>query len=202
MQDATKDETAREKWLREQLAAERKRRDAQEESANYHAETVLLAGERLGMTKVGRDGLLASIGAVIARAEQAERERDAAREHAERESNNAAESLSVAGKWMDMAKRAEADNAALLGRIRSTKRLIETGQPLAALADIEEDERHGLTHPGAAMLERMRALEKVREVLGIVVPAGADRRFCCGGRRLDDLMDACAAVDALKPETK
>lgn len=133
--------------LASDLAAERKRREGLEDELHL---------ERLAHT------------AAVTRAEQAERERDEAR-------SELAAKAAVALQWETDARRAGADNAALLERLQVVARKSESFNHAEACGyseDVGESDEDfvpctcsvgmaelcmvGETHPGAALLERMR----------------------------------------------
>jgi hypothetical protein len=86
------------------------------------------------------------------RAEQAERARDEART----QFDNLKECYDSEVRDCE---RVEADNAYLLWRLSDTTALIEAGRVADAIAELAEARRHD-RHRGAALLERLRALEE------------------------------------------
>lgn len=150
------------------------------------------------------------------RAEQAERERDAQRVLL---SNMTTECEHNAAMWREeraARERAEADNAALLVRLAPLIRETTSywtegdGSSLFLARDSEPGpevlDTNGVAalvaafdaeHPGAALLERLRALERVRELLKDGVMGGHIKLI----DECRELSDACAAADALKGET-
>lgn len=100
----------------------------------------------------------------------------------------------------DACERAEADNAALFGALRA---IIEDARAKGYDVTPAGEALLAATHPGAALLERLRALEKVREACepyysGLRSAVGQPGKVLHpNGQRL---YDACAAA-ALKGET-
>lgn len=118
-----------------------------------------------------------------ARAEQAEKEAERLRRQREED----AETVRAA---IDARERAEADNAALLSALRDATNNARRDDPdvwdrVWAVRDAE--------HPGAALLERVRALEAVRDA---AVPFAHAETSSEEERQA--LRDACAGADALK----
>lgn len=145
--------------LEQDLSAERKRREGLEDELHLERLAHTAAVTRADQAERERDAEREAVGlsaedrdSAIQRAEQAERERDAAREGMSGQQRLYAE-------VEEKLERAEADNAALLDGLRTahdphafnTCHGTDCACGVVALLDAH--------HPGAAMLERMRALE-------------------------------------------
>lgn len=199
------DEVAR---LREQLAAERKRREDVE--AEYDRETrranawkeraeqaEALDAERQAEFTRGEWVTTASLREAITRAERAEAERDEARDNHERAvaayQQLERERLSLRAAfddWKARAEAAEADNAALFEAFRSANDPHVrgcSGSPCVCGAIRVMDAQH----PGAALLEYVRALETVRSRIRL---SESGDFFVVA----NDIASACRAADALK----
>lgn len=210
MRDESKDETARERWLRAQLAAERKRREGLEDELHLERLAHTAAVTRADQAERERDAEREAVGlsaedrdSAIQRAEQAERERDSerlAREGAQQHRLEVDARLKEAAErnlgLIDRAELAEADNAALLALATERGCLDlgptvdggnpgscnEQGWPDAGSCHACRATR--TAHPGAAMLERMWALE------GLYAAA---KEFCpCD----DHECEKCSRIDA------
>lgn len=156
------------------------------------------------------------------RAEQAEQDRDEAR------AGEAAAFVAGKAEAREEIERAEADNAALLEAYRRTWSVVQHDNVLHSPACNASDDPLGICtpdcpalyvsnllkadHPGAALLERLRALEKVREAvrkvdtfLDFSEPWAPDHEGPLDPVQLNEaareLVDACAAFDALKGTT-
>lgn len=221
------DETMPYDVLEQELASERKRREAAERERDeervlwQEASGLECGGDPDGVTP---RGLAKYLREVEARAEQAERERDEAR-------SALADAVKVVAETHVARDRAEADNAALLQGIAAFHEAWKTGRDTLALAALLRLAQ--ADHPGAAILEeserrrqlledvakacrglapvtpeveavvgrsleRMRAADMVRELL---------KEGVMGGHIIlvdecRELSEACASYDALKPETK
>lgn len=133
-----------------------------------------------------------------ARAEQAEREREETlrmwREY------KAAKDADVVSA--DAAReRAEADNAALLTALRDA---IDNALPDEPDVWVRVWAVRDANHPGATLLERLRALERVQtaavSMLGATVLGAGPFSDAERGRAFEELRAALAAADALEPK--
>jgi hypothetical protein len=126
---------------------------------------------------------------VVARAEKAEKERDEARA-------DLVEACNQRDEQKIARERAEADNGALLLALRDVVARWPTGEMTVSRSTHETIAN--ADHPGAALLEHLRALEWVREA---AEPYRAKEGATDAEETSEDgweLVIACASADALK----
>lgn len=137
-----------------------------------------------------------AIEALLARAGQAEKERDETlrmwREYKVQKDADVARAETTANEAHAARERAEADNAALLNALRdAVNGLRDSRQRRCARVALSD-------HPGATLLERLRALEAVREAATSFIPLPSGSIAYPDPAVWRHMADACAAADALK----